>query len=206
MDQGRTVTADQWGYLEFVDNGQFATKIGNANSPCQLSWSNTFTYKDFTLYFLINGRIGGKVISLTERELDRLGASERSGEARLYAEENNIRTKDGRLGMYLNDNKNDVIAVQDYYEFIGTEDVTNYIYDATNFRLRELSLGYTFRNLFGNYKNLNISLVCRNLFFLYKESPVDPDVSLSTANGMGGIDMFNYPSSRSFGLNIKLNL
>ncbi len=206
MEQGRTVTADQWGYLEFVDNGQFATKIGNANSPCQLSWSNTFTYKDFTLYFLINGRIGGKVISLTERELDRLGASERSGEARLYAEENNIRTKDGRLGMYLNDNKNDVIAVQDYYEFIGTEDVTNYIYDATNFRLRELSLGYTFRNLFGNYKNLNISLVCRNLFFLYKESPVDPDVSLSTANGMGGIDMFNYPSSRSFGLNIKLNL
>ena len=206
MEQGRTVTADKWGYLEFIDNGQFATKIGNANSPYQLSWSNTFTYKDFTLYFLINGRIGGKVISLTERELDRLGASERSGEARLYAEKNNIRTKDGRLGMYLNDNKNDIIAIQDYYDFIGTEDVTNYIYDATNFRLRELSLGYTFRNLFGDYKNLSISFVCRNLFFIYRDAPVDPDVSLSTANGLGGIDMFNYPSSRSFGLNIKLNL
>ena len=206
LEQGRTVTVDKWGDLEFNDNGQFATKIGNANSPCQLSWSNTFTYKDFTLYFLINGRIGGKVISLTERELDRLGASERSGEARLYAEKNNIRTKDGRLGMYLNDNKNDIIAIQDYYDFIGTEDVTNYIYDATNFRLRELSLGYTFRNLFGDYKNLSISFVCRNLFFIYREAPVDPDVSLSTANGMGGIDMFNYPSSRSFGLNIKLNL
>ena len=108
--------------------------------------------------------------------------------------------------MYLNDNKNDIIAVQDYYEYIGTEDATNYIYNATNFRLRELSLGYTFRNLFGDYKNLSISFVCRNLFFLYREAPVDPDVSLSTANGLGGIDMFNYPSSRSFGLNIKLNL
>ena len=108
--------------------------------------------------------------------------------------------------MYLNDNENDVIAIQDYYDFIGTEDVTNYIYSATNFRLRELSLGYTFRDLFGSYKNLNISLVCRNLFFFYKDAPVDPDVSLSTANGLGGIDMFNYPSSRSFGLNIKLNL
>ncbi len=206
LEQGRSVTVDKSGNLEFTDNGQFATKIGNANSPCQLSWSNTFTYKDFTLYFLINGRMGGKVISLTERELDRLGASERSGEARLYAEENNIRTKDGSLGMYLNDNKNDVIGIRDYYEFIGAEDITNYIYSATNFRLRELSLGYTFRDLFGSYKNLNISLVCRNLFFLYKDAPVDPDVSLSTANGMGGIDMFNYPSSRSFGLNIKLNL
>ena len=206
MEKGRSVTADQWGNLDFIDNGQFATKIGNANSPCQLSWSNTFTYKDFTLYFLINGRIGGKVVSLTEAELDRLGASERSGEARLYAEENNIKTKDGRLGMYLNNNKNDIIAIQDYYEYIGTEDATNYIYNATNFRLRELSLGYTFRNLFGDYKNLSISFVCRNLFFLYREAPVDPDVSLSTANGLGGIDMFNYPSSRSFGLNIKLNL
>ena len=206
LEKNKTVTVDRWGYLTLEDKEQFSKKIGNANSPCQLSWSNTFTYKDFTLYFLINGRIGGKVISLTEAELDRLGASERSGEARLYAEKNNIRAKDGSLGMYLNDNKNDVISIREYYEFIATDDVTSYIYNATNFRLRELSLGYTFRNLFGDYKNLSISFVCRNLFFLYKESPVDPDVSLSTANGLGGIDMFNYPSSRSFGLNIKLNL
>ena len=145
--------------------------------------------------------------SLTEAELDYLGASERSGAARLYAEENNIYTADGRPGMYLNDGgESNLIAIQDYYEYIGSNDATNYIYDATNFRLRELSLGYTFRNLFGDYKNLSISFVCRNLFFLYKQSPVDPDVSLSTANGLGGIDMFNYPSARSFGLNIKLNL
>ncbi len=186
---------------------KFQTYAGNLNSPYQLSWSNTFTYKDFTLYFLINGRIGGKVISLTEAELDYLGASERSGAARLYAEQNGILTEDGRLGMYLNNGgKENLIAVQDYYEYIGSTDATNYIYDATNFRLRELSLGYTFRNLFGEYKNLSLSFVCRNLFFIYKDSPVDPDVSLSTANGLGGIDMFNYPSPRSFGINLKLNL
>ena len=186
---------------------KFQMYAGNLNSPYQLSWSNTFTYKDFTLYFLINGRMGGKVISLTEAELDYLGASERSGAARLYAEENGIYTNDGRLGMYLNNGgEENLVAVQDYYEYIGASDATNYIYDATNFRLRELSLGYTFRNLFGNYKNLSLSFVCRNLFFIYKKSPVDPDVSLSTANGLGGIDMFNYPSARSFGLNIKLNL
>jgi hypothetical protein len=82
----------------------------------------------------------------------------------------------------------------------------NYVYDATNFRLRELSLGYTFRNLFGNYKDLNLSFVCRNLFFIYRDAPVDPDISLSTGNGLGGIDVFNHPSGRTFGLNIKLNL
>ena len=63
-----------------------------------------------------------------------------------------------------------------------------------------------FRNVFGNNKNLSLSLVCRNLFFVYKDAPVDPDISLSTANGLGGIDVFNYPSARTYGFNIKLNL
>ena len=40
--------------------------LGNMNSKFNLGWSNTINYKDFSLYFLINGRIGGKVISLTE--------------------------------------------------------------------------------------------------------------------------------------------
>lgn len=202
------------GYIEVTDGGslkarqknkKFQKFAGNVNSKYQLSWSNTFTYKDFSLYFLINGRIGGKVISLTEGYLDEIGASERSGAARLNAEKNGIKTNDGKLGMYINEGR-DLVAVEDYYTFVGTSYVGDYIYDATNFRLRELSLGYTFRNLFGEYKNLNISFVCRNLFFLYKDSPVDPDVSLSTANGLGGIDVFNYPSARSFGLNIKVNL
>lgn len=186
-------------------NKKFQKYAGNLNSDCQLSWSNTISYKNFSLYFLINGRIGGKVVSLTEGYLDRFGASERTGAARLYAEKNNIYTADGRLGMYLN-NGRDLVAVQDYYTKVGTDYAGDYIYDATNFRLRELSLGYTFRNLFGEYKHLNLSFVCRNLFFIYKDSPVDPDVSLSTANGLGGIDVFNYPSARTFGFNLKLNL
>jgi hypothetical protein len=185
-------------------NKKFNKYAGNLNSPCQLSWSNTFTYKNFSLYFLINGRIGGKVISLTEGYLDKWGASERSGAARLYAEKNNLYTEDGRHAMYLNEGR-DLVSVEDYYTFVGSSDASSYIYNATNFRLRELSLGYTFRNLLGEYKNLSLSLVCRNLFFLYKDSPVDPDVSLSTANGLGGIDVFNYPSARQFGLNIKVN-
>ena len=203
---GGYVNVTSAGKLRVQDsNKKFQKYAGNVNSKYQLSWSNTISYKDFSLFFLINGRIGGKVISLTEGYLDKIGASERSGNARLNAEKNNIYTADGRHGMYLNEGR-DLVAVEDYYTFLGSSDASSYIYDATNFRLRELSLGYTFRNLFGDYKNLNISFVCRNLFFIYKDAPVDPDVSLSTANGLGGIDIFNYPSARSFGLNIKVNL
>ena len=60
------------------------------NSKVQLGWSNTFTYKNFSLYFLINGKFGGKVISFTEAELDRLGLSQRTANAHADPENNNI--------------------------------------------------------------------------------------------------------------------
>jgi hypothetical protein len=84
--------------------------------------------------------------------------------------------------------------------------MTQYIYSGTNFRLRELSLGYTFRNLMGQNKHLTLSFIARNLFFLYKDSPTDPDVSLSTSNGLGAFESFNMPSPRSFGFALNLNL
>ena len=101
-----------------------------------------------------------------------------------------------------------------------------YRYDGTNIRLREislgysfpqqmlektgfikgvdLSLGYTFRNLFGQNKNLNLSFIARNLFFLYKDAPFDPDATMSVGNDNQGLDTFGMPSTRNIGFNIKL--
>ncbi len=187
---------------------QYNMFIGNMNSDYQLGWSNTVSYKDFTLYFLINGRIGGKVISMTEGYLDNLGLSQRTADARDAAIANNVYWTDAagnaQPGMYINEGR-DIAPVQGYYETVGNNDPARYVYDATNFRLRELSLGYTFRDLFGEGKNLSLSFIGRNLFFIYKDAPVDPDISLSTGNGLGAFEMFNLPSSRSFGLNLKLN-
>ncbi|MCE6983775.1 hypothetical protein EI534_41800, partial [Pseudomonas frederiksbergensis] len=58
------------------------TLLGNANPDALLGWSNTFTYKGFTLYFLIDPRIGGDVMSLTQAHLDAMGVSKESGESR----------------------------------------------------------------------------------------------------------------------------
>ena len=84
--------------------------------------------------------------------------------------------------------------------------VRNNVYDATNFRLAELSLGYTFRNLFGGViRNLSLSVIGRNLFFIYKNAPIDPDIALSTKNGLGAFDIFNMPATRSIGVNLKID-
>lgn len=191
-----------------IKENRYTKYIGNMNSKYQLGWNNTFTYKDFQLSFLINGRIGGKVISLTEAYLDEMGLSQRTADARLAAEQTGLKTATGELAMYLPDGSGQIIGIENYYKSVGARGnqySPNYVYDATNFRLRELSLAYTFRNLVGEGKNLSLSFIARNLFFIYKEAPVDPDISLSTVNGLGGFECFNMPSSRSFGFNVKLN-
>ena len=178
--------------------------LGNMNSKFNLGWSNTINYKDFSLYFLINGRIGGKVISLTEGMLDAVGNSQRTADARLAAEANNLYTATGEPAMYMSDGQ--LVSIEKYYRQVGGNTYgTQYVYNATNFRLGELSLGYTFRNLFGASKHLSLSLVARNLCFLYKDAPVDPDLALSTQNGLGAFDVFNMPSARSFGISLKAN-
>ena len=111
--------------------------------------------------------------------------------------------------MYLPDGSGRLVGVKAYYQATSTVGsglyAPQYIYDATNFRLRELSVGYTFRDLLGENKNLTLSFIGRNLFFIYKDAPVDPDVSLSTGNGLGAFELFNLPSARSYGFSLKLN-
>lgn len=199
------VTADGRLSFESESSKKYTVYAGNMNSKWQMGWSNTVNYKNFQLFFLINGRIGGKVISLTESYLDNLGLSERTANARLAAEQNNM-TVDGKPALMLNDGTGRLVPIESYYTSIaGTrKSPLEYIYDATNFRLRELSLGYTFQNLLGMGSSLNVSFIARNLFFLYKKSPADPDVSLSTGNGLGAFELFNMPSSRSYGFSLKL--
>ena len=184
--------------------------LGNANSPHHLSWGNMFNYKNFNIYALIDGKIGGKVISYTEARMDMYGVSKRTGDVRnsgvIYLKKEIIGSDivgTPVAGVVMPDGN--IAPAMEYYRAIGGGEpcLSEYVYDATNFRLREVSVGYTFRNIFGNGKDFSVSVVGRNLCFLYKDSPVDPDVSVSTANSYGGIEAFSLPTARSFGLNLK---
>lgn len=78
---GEIVVDPQTG-APFKLNGQANEYLGNMNAKHTLGWSNTFNYKDFSFYFLIDGKIGGKVISFTEAYLDYFGTSQRTADAR----------------------------------------------------------------------------------------------------------------------------
>lgn len=195
-DNGKPLVSDEGKPIVSGDATTDLVYAGNMNAKVNMGWNNTFHYKDFTLSFLIDAKFGGKVLGMSEAALDGWGVSKRSGDAR----DNGGVTIDGVT-----------FDAEKYYQATGNNNfnspynVEAYVYDATNVRLREMTLGYTFRNLFGIGKNLTAALIARNLFFFYKDAPMDPDISAGTGNGMQGVDMFAMPTSRSFGLNLKLN-
>lgn len=200
---GRKFLRDEQGNYQYDEDGMpmpdksDLKKIGNTAPDFNLGWQNTLTYKGFTLYFLIDGRFGGDVISLTQAELDKQGVSKVTGDAR---REGGVRF-DGKT----------IEDVSRFYTIVGGRDgiTENYIYNATNIRLRELSIGYTLpAKWFANLpviKGADLSLIGRNLFFFKNDAPYDPDGTLSVGNSLQGVDVFGMPSTRSFGFNFKVN-
>jgi TonB-linked SusC/RagA family outer membrane protein len=185
--------------------------LGNPQPEFLMSWNNTLNYKNFTLNFLIDGRFGGKVMSITEAMLDQFGVSKVTADAR----DNGgvdipaVVTEDGGAtfeGDYT-DNGGLLPASVFYQGVGGRAGITEYyMYDATNIRLRELSIGYKFPSKIGIIKDLRLSIIGRNLFFLTKKAPFDPELSMSSGNGVQGVDAFVLPSTRSIGFSLKASL
>jgi hypothetical protein len=187
--------------------------IGNYNPKMVVGWSNNFTYKHFNLSMLIDGRFGGTMVSATDAVLANYGVAKYTDKYR-----------DGGL-------------VLDAVKADGTQNTTAitseqfwttvsggrygwggfFAFDATNIRLRELSLGYDF-DLKGDkfIKKANLSLYGRNLFFFYRGKnrldipglgkrsiPIDPDQAMG-AGSFQGTEMGLHPSTRTFGFNVNL--
>jgi hypothetical protein len=140
--------------------------------------------------------VGGDVFSQTQAELDHRGVS--------------LDTAEARERGYVDVGGERFTDVETFYNHIGTRNsvVTEYyMYDATNVRLRELSLGYSFpKNLIEKtkvFRGIDLSLIGRNLFFFRKDAPFDPDAVMSTGNSCQGVDVFGLPTTRSMGFNIK---
>lgn len=182
--------------LPAVEGEGNTIKVGNANPRFIMGWNHTFSYKGFSLYFLLDWRYGGKILSQTQAEMDLYGVSQVTALAR---DRGYVTLEGQQIG-----------NVKGFYKNIvgGRAGVTEYyMYDATNLRLREVSLNYTFPKKWMQktkvLKDLQLAFVARNLCFLYKKAPFDPDLVLSTGNDNQGIEVFGMPTTRSLGFTVK---
>ena len=189
------------GYIEVDDTGQISVVddgvdryLGSVFPDYNLAWRNDFSWKGIHLGILFSGRIGGICYSATQANLDLYGASKATANARLAG------------GVLVNGRE--MIDAQKWYQAIGAQSglPQYYIYDATNFRLQELSVGYTLPSRwFRDVCRLTISAVGHNLWMIWCKAPFDPEAVASTGNNYQGIDYFMMPSLRSMGFNIKLD-
>lgn len=173
--------------------------LGNPNPEFQAGWNNSFSYKNFNLSFLIDGKFGGQVLSLTQAIMDQNGVSDVTGHARDQG--GVIVNGVDKEGKAVN-----IVDAQTWYKTIGGRDgiTDQYIYSATVVRLREAAIGYTLPVSNSVFKSVRLSLTGRNLVYFYKKAPFDPELTMSTGNGLSGIDIFNQPATRNIGLNLNV--
>ena len=174
------------------------TKLGNSNPIWQMGWNNSFNYKNFNLSFLIDGKFDYQVMSVTQALLDGYGVSKASGDARANGGVSiNGVTPSGKA-------VTTVDAEKWYTSTAGMGPVSSqYIYDGTVVRLRELTFGYDFNIKDSFFKKLRVNAVGRNLFYISKKAPFDPEVTMSTGNSLSGVDIFMMPATRNYGLTLN---
>ena len=188
------------GFIEVDKSGNVAVKddymediyLGSVFPKYNLAWRNDFSWKGLNLGLLFTARIGGICYSATQANMDLYGVSEASAAARDAG------------GVIINGRQ--TIDAQKWYQAIGAQSglPQYYTYSATNFRLQELSLGYTLpAKWFRDKMRMTVSFVGRNLWMIYCKAPFDPEAVASTGLNYQGIDYFMMPSLRSLGFNVK---
>jgi TonB-linked SusC/RagA family outer membrane protein len=195
-NQGRTIVNSTTHLPLFVDS-----IFANPNPKYIVGWNNNFTIGRFNVNMLIDGKFGGKVLSITQGYLDQMGVSQRTADAR-----NNGNT------VTINNAVDDgghawsgTVDAQTYYKYIGgkTPAGAAYTYSATAVRMREISISYQIPFNSKVVKDMRVAVIGNNLFFFKKEAPFDPEQVAGVNAGGAGIDAFGLPAYRSYGVSLR---
>jgi TonB-linked SusC/RagA family outer membrane protein len=206
----------------YILNSNSHVDIGNMNPNWFGGISNSFSYKNLALSFLIDVRQGGQVYSL---DMD-YGSS--SG---LYPQNGAFLNDLGKLarsplaagggiilkGVNASDGKPNTTRIDEsdinsgnysYSSAYGESDRA-YVYDASYVKLRELAITYSLPakviTKIGFLKGIDVALTGRNLWIIHKNVPyADPEQGQASGNASMGFQQGVYPTMRTIGCNVKL--
>lgn len=172
-----------------ADGNFIQQKIGDANPDFRLGISNTFTYKGFTFYALLDWKQGGDIYSMTNQWNYR---DNLSADMDVYGKEDAAKK-----------------TVNYYQTLYHVNDInSHFVYDGTYLKIRELSLYYSLNKEFFNFfKYLRVGVVGRNVFTFTNYPGFDPEFGSSEGNGNSTVmawDDFMYPNFRTFSASLEL--
>ncbi|WP_234733101.1 SusC/RagA family TonB-linked outer membrane protein [Tellurirhabdus bombi] len=169
--------------------------------------TNTLTYQNLSLSFLIDVRIGGHVYNATENSLVSSGLSTKT------LERGQTRVFEGIIESTGEPNTKEVALNQNYYQTLYTKQGYDFVEDGGWYRLRYVTLNYALpKSVLSKtpISGLQFFATGRNLILITKYSGMDPEVSGSGAgvggSGSFGFDNLGIPATRGFDFGLKLTL
>ncbi|MBK8656693.1 MAG: SusC/RagA family TonB-linked outer membrane protein [Haliscomenobacter sp.] len=177
--------------------------LGYGRQPFSGGLINAFSYKNFTLSFLIDLRSGGSIFSGTNWLAYRWGLHQETLEGRSGGLKVQGVTATGTP-------VNVTVPVERLSDYWARySDITEYlVYDASFAKLRELAIGFklpktALKNL--PIESLSIQLVGRNLAMLWSNVPnIDPESAYSSSGADQGLEFFAMPLTRNVGINLSV--
>lgn len=182
-------------------------KLGNQQPKAMIGITNSFTYKSVGLSFLVDARLGGEIFSGSNVGLQRFGVAAvtaPNGERPEMVVDGVIESSDGVYA------KNAVsISQQQYWNTIATLGNLGVgeanLYDATNVRLRNITLSYALpKGAFGKvFQNAKASLACNNVWMIKSNlKGIDPESVYATGTNATGFESGGFPTMRSYMLSL----
>jgi len=187
--------------------------IGNGVPDFTGGLTNSVTWKNINLSFLIDFKSGGDIYSGTNVRMTEDGFTKqtllgREGEAPLTIN-GVVQTGTDPDGKPMYSPFTKTLApgeAANYWSQLGERAQENFVYDASYIKLRQVTLGYIFPSkLFTKtpVRSLMLSFVARNLAILHKNVPnIDPEATYTSSNAQG-LDYFGMPATRTYGFNLR---
>ncbi|NVO32920.1 SusC/RagA family TonB-linked outer membrane protein [Hymenobacter lapidiphilus] len=189
--------------------GTTFTYVGNRAPRFTTQLTNTVSYKGVGLSFLLDFRVGGKVVNGNDLYSTVTGTGPRTTER--YKEvvfDGVVTNTDGSYSP----NARPVELTQGYYQNILGAVGTPFIEDASWTRLRYATLSYALPAALlertGVIKGLELNVTGRNLLLLTKYTGADPETAASGSGvrggGSNGFDYGNVPATRGVDMGLRV--
>ncbi|MEJ7738765.1 MAG: SusC/RagA family TonB-linked outer membrane protein [Chitinophagaceae bacterium] len=165
-------------------------------------FTNSFNYKGITFSFLIDFKLGNKMLSGTNFNLYRHGLHK----ATLQGREGGVTGE----GVNAAGGKNTAVAgVQPYWEVVRSQALIEpVVYDGGYWKLRQITIGYDFTKYLpqgGPVKGVRLNFVANNIAILKKwVDNIDPETFGYSSDNLIGMESTGLPSTRGLGLNLNI--
>jgi TonB-linked SusC/RagA family outer membrane protein len=200
-EQGNKVVGDDGLYLS-----SDIKNLGSILPDYNLGIRNSFSYKGFSLSALVDIQKGGKYFSTSNLFGMNSGMLEET--VANGVRENGIVSQgvvwNSTSKAYETNTK--VVQAMEYFPHYYSGPAAQNVFDASYVKLREVTLSYAFPEKFrGPFANVIISAFGRNLgTWGLDNKNFDPEMSTAGSGNIQGFEGGSLPSTRSFGMNLKL--